>query len=110
VTGPVSSVVGDGVELTGAFSGFVTVDFSATSIRITADNDQPFGFFEMIRFADANGTIRSFASVTVDPATNYAGFNATKVFVMADTIEVNLTSLSGKRGQQIVLNIVFAAP
>jgi hypothetical protein len=64
----------------------------------------------MIRFSDTNGTIRSFASVTVDPATNYDGFTASRVFTMADTIEVELTSLSGKRGQQIVLNIVFAAP
>jgi hypothetical protein len=110
VLGPISSVVGDGVELNGAFSGFVSVDFSATSIRITADTDQPFGYFEMIRFSDTNGTIRSFASVTVDPATNYAGFDASRLFTMADTIEVNLTGLSGLRGQQIVLNIVFAAP
>lgn len=110
MTGPLDRIVGDGVELNGAFSGFVTIDFSATSIRITANSDQPFGYFEMFRFADSNGTIRSFASVTIDPATNYAGFDASRLFVMPDTIEVNLTSLSGKQGQQIVLNIVFAAP
>ncbi|MBT2303257.1 hypothetical protein J7E70_22675 [Variovorax paradoxus] len=111
ILGPLDTVAGDGVELTNAFfADFVTIDFSATSIRITAATDQPFGYFEVLRFGDTQGTISSIASVTVDPATNYAGFNASRLTVTADAIDVNLTALSGRRGQQILLNIAFAAP
>ncbi len=111
VLGPLDTVAGDGVEITNAFfAGFVTIDFSSTSIRITAATDQPFGYFEVLRFGDTRGTIGSIAGVTIDPATNYAGFNASRLTVTADAIDVNLTALSGRRGQQILLNIAFAAP
>ena len=44
IVGPVSSVVGTGVELTSfGWSGFVNVDFSDTNILSTAATDQPFG-------------------------------------------------------------------
>jgi hypothetical protein len=109
--GPVDTIVGDAVELTNQFfAGFATIDFFGASIRITAATDQPFGYFEVLRFADTNGTISPIASVSVDPATNYAGFNASRLNFTADLIDVNLTALSGQSGQQILLNIVFAAP
>lgn len=109
--GPRDTVAGNGVELTNEFfAGFATIDFSGNSILITAATDQPFGYFEVLRFIDTHGTISPIAGVTIDPATNYAGFNASRLAFMADNIDVNLTALSGKRGQQILLNIVFAAP
>ena len=108
--GPRDTVAGDGVELTNVFAGFATIDFFATSIRITAATDQPFSYFEVLRFSDTQGTISPIASVTVDPATNYAGFNASRLTVTADAIDVNLTALSGRRDQQILLKIEFAAP
>ena len=111
IIGPLNAVVGDGVEFTGAFaSGFATIDLSDTVIRITAESDQPFGYFEELRFFDANGTITRFASVSVDPATNYAGFNSSRIHVDGEFIDVNLTGLAGKRGEQIVLRVGFALP
>ena len=110
VLGPHNTVVIDGIELTNGFGGFATIDISGASIRITAATDQPFGYFELLRFADANGTISPFASVTIDPATNYAGFDASRLTFTTDQIDVNLTNLPARQGQQILLNIVFAAP
>lgn len=110
ILGPHDTVVGDGVELVNGFGGFATIDFSGATIRIVAATDQPFGYFELLRFADSNGTISSIASVTVDPATNYAGFDASRLTFTADRIDVNLTGLAGQQGQQILLNITFAAP
>jgi hypothetical protein len=34
--------------------GFVDIDCSDTSVLITATRDQPQGYFEVLRFADAN--------------------------------------------------------
>ena len=111
IIGPLNAVVGDGIEFTGAFaSGFATIDLSGTLIRITAETDQPFGYFEELRFFDANATITRFASVSVDPATNYAGFNSSRIYVDGEFIDVNLTGLAGKRGEQIVLHLSFAPP
>ena len=110
VLGPHLTVAGDGIELTNGFGGFATIDISAASIRIIAAADQPFGYFELLRFADGNGTISPIASVTVDPATNYAGFDASRLTFTAENIDVNLTGLDGLQGQQILLNVVFAAP
>jgi hypothetical protein len=110
VLGPHSTTVGDGIELVNGFGNFATIDISGASIRITAAADQPFGYFEVFRFADANGTISPIASVTIDPATNYAGFNVSRLTFTADNIDLNLTNLSGQQGQQILLNIVFASP
>jgi hypothetical protein len=110
ILGPHLTVAGDGIELTNGFGGFATIDISAASIRIIAAADQPFGYFELLRFADANGTISPIASVTVDPATNYAGFDASRLTFTTDRIDVNLTGLAGLQGQQILLNITFGAP
>ena len=107
--GPLDSVVGEGLELNKVFfAGFASVDFSGDTLRIVAEIDQPFGYLEVLRFADKDGTISRFASVSVDPATDYDGFDASRLSVTADAIDVNLTALSGRRGQQIVLRIQFA--
>lgn len=106
VIGPVESVVGPGVELTDfGWSGFVRIDFSDTNILITLTIDQPFGYFELLRFVDSKGTIPAFTGVTINPATNYEGFDASRVSFDADRIDVNLTALPGLKGQQISLDL-----
>lgn len=105
--GPVNSVVGAGVELeSSGWSDFVRIDFSDNNILITLNMDQPFGYFEVLRFADANDTIPDFTGVTVNPATNYAGFHASRIFFNSNMIDVNVTALHGLRGQQISLDLV----
>ena len=108
--GPVASVVGPGTELMGfGFSDFLNINFSDTNILITAATDQPFGFLEVIRFFDALGNIPAFTDISVNPATNYAGFDASRIsFFGSDRIEINLTALNGLQGQQISLDLTAA--
>jgi hypothetical protein len=108
--GPVSSVVGPGTELMGfGWLDFLNIDFSDTNILISAATDQPFGFFELIRFFDAIGNIPAFTDISVNPSTNYAGFDASQIaFFDSDRIEINLTGLNGLQGQQISLDLIAA--
>ena len=112
IIGPVSSVVGPGTELTGfGWSEFLNINFSDTNILITALIDQPFGFLEVLRFFDVNGTIPAFTSFSVNPATNWTGFDASRVSDFdSDVIALNLTALNGLQGQQISLDLNAAAP
>lgn len=106
IVGPVDSVVGPGVELASfGWSSFVSIDFSDMRIRITLNTDQPFGYFEVLRFTDTNGTIPDFTAVSIDPSTSYAGFDASRIHFTADLIDLNLTALYGLQGQQIVLDL-----
>ena len=105
IFGPVDSVVGPGVELTDfGFLGFLDIDFSDTNILITAATNQSSPFGELLRFLDTNGTI-DFTSVTLNPATNWAGFDASRILFTSDRIDLNLTALAGLQGQQISLDL-----
>ena len=103
---PAPTVVGPGVELTNfGWSGFLSIDFSDTSIVIEALQPQPFGYQEIVRFADVSGTIPDFTSVALNFA-SWAGFDAMRIsLISADTIDVNLSGLQGLTGQQISLNL-----
>ena len=106
VFGPVLSVVGPGVELTNfGFEGYLTINFSDTNILITANIDQPFGPFDVLRFVDINNLIPAFTSVTLNSATNWTGFDASRILFTADMIDLNLTALAGSQGQQIALGL-----
>ena len=115
VFGPVNAVVGPGVELRdfGAtffvvgqpVRGFVDIDLSDTGVEITATRDQPRGYFETLRFSDADGTIPPFRGISVRPATNWEGFGPRDVFVADEYIQVELTALRGAPGQRIALEI-----
>jgi hypothetical protein len=105
IIGPANRVVGPGVDLTNFGIGdFVNIDFSDTSILITLRIDQPFGFFEILRFVDLNGTIPAFTGVTVGSATNWTDFDPAAIFFDSDLIDVPLPQ-GGLQGQQIVLNL-----
>jgi len=119
VAGPVNSVVGPGVELTNfgvaAFvngqqlSGFVDVDFSSSNIRIRLTRDQTFAYFDSLRFQNVAGTQGVFSRATLNPGTDYRGFTASRMRIEADMVELNLTGLSGLRGQQILLDLALAS-
>jgi hypothetical protein len=103
--GPVTSVVGPGVELTG-FADLLNVDFSDTGIVLTATRNAVVpNFFELIRFADVNGTIPNFTSVTIGSGTNFANFGASRIQFIADLIQVNLTGLPILQGQVLTLAV-----
>jgi PEP-CTERM motif-containing protein len=106
VFGPVLRVVGPGVELANfGFEGYLSINFSDTNILITANIDQPFGPFDVLRFVDINHLIPSFASATINPATNWTGFDASRILLTADLIDLNLTALTGSQGQLISLDL-----
>ena len=113
--GPVNSIVGPGVELTGfgvtAFvngqplPGFIDIDFSPTGILLTLTRDQSSGYFDSLRFENKTGTPGLFSDATLDPATTYAGFTTSRLHVDADRIDLNLTALRGLRSQRISLDV-----
>lgn len=89
------------------FAGFVDLAFSDTNILITADRNAGINHvsFDGLEFVDLNGNIPNFTNVTVDGATNYAGFDSSRVSVAAHTIFVNVAALPGLQGQIISLDI-----
>lgn len=110
ITGPESRVVGPGIELMDfGWLGFLNINFSDTNILITAATDQPSGFFETVSFIDAIDNIPAFTDISVNPSTNYAGFDASLIsFFDSDRIDINLTGLIGLQGQQISLDLTAA--
>jgi len=89
------------------FAGFADVTLSDTNILITTDRDAGVNnvAFDGFRFVDLNGNITNFTNVTLDGATNYAGFDPSRVTVAANTIFVNVEDLAGLKGQIISLDI-----
>ena len=89
--------------------GFLNINFSDTNILITAVTDQPSGFLEVLRFLDAIGNIPAFTGISINPSTNYAGFDASRIsFFDSDRIDISLTNLNGLQGQQISLDLTAA--
>jgi hypothetical protein len=107
-------VVGPGVELTDfGFREFspplpplVDIDVSDRQILITAVNDQPFAFQEVLTFSLPNHPTGLFTRVNVNPATDWADFSSGRVIVSPKLINVVLSQLSGLEGQQILLDVI----
>jgi len=94
-------VVGTGVEVPDAppFSTLV-IDVSSGSPSILFDfgdlREAVFGraTFNGFRFSDYTGTLSTFTGVSINGITNMVGFDASRVTVTADSIDVNFESLS----------------
>lgn len=104
-SGPTNAVVAPGVELSN-FAGFVNIDFSDTNVLITTTRNAFVNnvSFDGLRFTDINGTIPGVV-VTINAATNYAGFDASRVSLSGNSLFVNLANLPGLQGQVISLDI-----
>ena len=107
--GPTDVVGPSGTVLN--FAGFVNLALSDTNILITADRNAQVNnvAFDGLEFKDLNENIPNFTNVTLDSATNYAGFNSSRISVAADTIFVNVADLPGLKGQVISLDIGASA-
>jgi hypothetical protein len=103
-------VVGPAGTLTN-YAAFVDLSLSDTNILITADRNAQVNnvAFDGLEFLDVNGNIPNFTNVTLDSATTYAGFDASRITVGANTIFVNVADLPGLQGQVISLDIGSAA-
>ncbi|MBZ5609411.1 MAG: PEP-CTERM sorting domain-containing protein [Acidobacteriia bacterium] len=89
------------------FAGFADIAVSDTNILITTTRDAGVNnvAFDGFEFVDLNGNIPNFTNVTLDGATNYAGFDASRITIAANTIFVNVEDLAGLKGQIISLDI-----
>ena len=108
LAGPVNSLVGAGVELSN-FAGFVNIDFSDTNILITTTRNAFVNnvAFDGLRFTDINGTIPA-VTVSLNAATNYAGFDSSRISLGSNTLFVNVANLAGLQGQIISLDLTLA--
>ena len=91
-------LVGPSVEIFGFPFGDprTDVDFSDTNIYVTytSSEDWTATSFNGFRVFDLFGTIPGFLSVTINPATNLAGFDASRITFDADNILVNWQGLA----------------
>jgi hypothetical protein len=110
-TTPVNATVGAGVELAN-YAGCCAIDFSNTNIRITLTRNAGINdvAFDGLRFFDIFGTIPNDLDVTLNPATNYAGFDASRLSASGDTLFVNLANLPGLTGQFISIDLAQSGP
>ena len=89
--------VGPGVEIPDAIDGSFSIDFSDANILFDfySETNGQFGtgVFNGPRFFDYTGTIDAFDSVTINPATNMAGLDASRITFDDDNIYINFESL-----------------
>jgi hypothetical protein len=90
------------------FAGAFNVTFTDTSIEMTLTRNAGINdvAFDGIRFIDKNATL-SFSNYVLDiGATDYSGFDASRLTHATDTLYVNVARLPGLQGQHIVLSAV----
>ncbi len=109
-TGTVYSAAQDIIGPAGTlsnFAGFADIAVSDTNILITTTRDAGVNdvAFDGFRFIDLNANIPNFTNVTLNGATNYAGFDSSRITIAANTIFVNVENLAGLQGQIISLDI-----
>jgi hypothetical protein len=114
------SVVGPGIELVdfGFDIGLdyplvlnkIDIDFSDTNILITSRSTGGFGPTVSIDFQDVYGTIPRFTDVTINPATNWTGFDSSHFHFHPNSINLRLDDTEGFEGEQISLDITAIIP
>jgi hypothetical protein len=110
-----TAVVGAGVEFpAGSFPSYNTnafVDVSDLQIDYgqTAATTYTAAAFNGFRFYDALGTIAPITGVTINGATNLAGFNASRLSFDADNIYINMQSLAAGGAHLVRLDVQFGA-
>ncbi|MCO5103148.1 MAG: IPTL-CTERM sorting domain-containing protein [Burkholderiaceae bacterium] len=108
----VDSVVGAGVEVTGfpASDPWTNIDYSANSIRIayTGAAGWSAATFNGVVFSDLNSTIPAITGVTLNPASNMVGLDASRLTFTADTVSINWQNLAFDASTVVVLDLSFA--
>jgi hypothetical protein len=105
ITGPVHSVVGPGVEVTGfGYQGFLDIDYSDRRILITARTDQAFGNTSILTFGDASGTIPDFVVARFDVA-GISSFNLSATIITPNTIGLFFAPARARAGEQILITL-----
>lgn len=101
-----NKLVGAGVEVSNIVASVGTMDITATQIIIDFSATAFFvpGAFNGWVLTDVLASIDDFTAVTIDAATNMAGFDASNVSFTADTISVNWQGLNFNSDTFVVLN------
>lgn len=108
-----TAVVGAGIEFPeGSFPDYNLssyVDFSDLQIeygQIGGTNYSP-ADFNGFHFFDALGALAPITGVTINGATNLAGFDAGRLTFDADNVYINLESLGASDAHKVVLDVQF---
>ncbi len=102
-------LVGSGPEI--HVPGIATIDMSDTNLL----GIYGFGFtfasyaFNGYRFSDVNGEIDSFVSVTINPLTTVAGFDASRISFDNDNIWLNMSGLTINAGDSLSIDVSAVA-
>ena len=110
------AVVGPGIEFpTGSFPSYnahAFVDVSDLQIDYgqTAGTVYTSAAFNGFRFYDALGAIAPIIGVSINGATNLAGFDLSRVSFDADNIYINLQSLAPTAAHLVRLDVQFSVP
>jgi hypothetical protein len=108
--GPMSFTVGTTLPLSYFGIGSVSVGASSFTIHMACGNGCSWvdGSFNGFWLDDAYSVLPAFTSATIGAGTSYVGFNASRLSFDADTVYVNLESLTANG--DIVIDINGSAP
>jgi hypothetical protein len=94
--------------------GFMDVDVSAsqmvlsTSLTGNTTASLPASSFSGLNLSDTSGLVRAITGVTINPSSNFSGFNASRLSFDADNLFVNLQGLTFRPETRLVLDVTFA--
>lgn len=105
-------LVGAGVEVSNVADGMATMDISDTNVFIDYVNSSGWNpaAFNGFVLTDVFGAIPTIISVTINGATNMAGFDASRISWTSDQIFVNWQGLSFDANTVVSLDIQVPEP
>lgn len=109
--GSASYTITGAVEIQGDFSAFdVDVTDSQMILTMTSGATWTAADFNGVGWYDITNNLGTITSVTLDPSTNYPGFDASRVIWDGNSFAVNMQGLGASFGSVVVLNIVTPTP
>jgi len=102
-----NKVVGPGIEVNNIADDLGTLDISDTNLLISFNNYSSWvpATFNGFEITDILATIPDFTSVLINPATNMAGFDSSRITFDADHIWVNWQGLGFDKATVVSLDV-----
>ena len=102
-------VAGAGVEVTNIADGMGTLDISGSNILVDFSSDSAFNgaAFNGWVLTDETDSLTAILGVTINPATNMAGFSLSNLSWTGDSISVNWQGLGFNPGTFVSLDVSF---
>ncbi len=107
-----NKVVGPGIEVSNISDSRGTMDISDTNLYVDYVDSSSWNAasFNGFRITDILSTIPDFTDVTINPATNLVGFDASRITFDSDHIWVNWESLAFDESTVVSLDITVPEP